>query len=117
MAAIEMAAAAAPASVPVIIEFTVKGTGWQRGSLYLNSEADYRDQRSVTIALLPGALEALRLRLGEDLKTALEGRRLVVAGRAERVTVWFFENDRRTDKYYYQTHVRVSNAEQVVSVR
>lgn len=99
--------------VPGRFAFPVRATGRQDGRLYLNSELDYRDQRNLTIAVEPQAEPALRERLGGDPATLLVGRRIEVAGAAQRVTIWFWANGKRSDKYYFQTHVRVYRAEQL----
>ena len=93
---------------------TVQATGTQDGQVYLNSELDYRDQRNLTVALSPIAAMHLHARLGADLLIALKGRDIVVTGAARRVQIFFFADGRRSDKYYYQTHVNVTSAEQVV---
>ena len=113
MKVVELAASAAPATVSVSVELTVRGAGHSNGILYLNSETDYRDQRCVTIAVMPSALPRLRERFGQDLEQVLKGRKITVKGEAQRVTVWFFSNGIRTDKYYFQTQLAVWNAEQV----
>lgn len=49
--AVLLAADAAPAGVEGTFALTVLGTGSQRDQLFLNSESDYRDQRSLTVAM------------------------------------------------------------------
>jgi len=100
-------------SVPGVFEIRVRATGRQDGLLYLNSELDYRDQRSLTVAITPMAERALKDRFGPDLESALMGKRIQVTGAAQRVTIWFYCDGKRTEKYYFQTHVPVSNAEQI----
>jgi hypothetical protein len=112
--AVMMAAEAAPKGVDGVFEMEVRGSGRDRFRSYLNSEADYRDQRNLTIALSPAAVEGLRQRLGADPVDALRGRRIVVTGTAQRVRIDFLGNGLPTGKYYYQTHVRVDDAAKVV---
>jgi hypothetical protein len=112
--AVMMAAEAAPKGVDGVFELEVRGSGRDRFRTYLNSEADYRDQRNLTIALSPAAVEALRQRLGADPADALRGRRIIVTGTAERVRIDFTGNGMPTGKYYYQTHVRVTGAVQIM---
>ena len=111
-----MAASAAPAKVPVSLEFTVNGTGREGERIYLNSEADYRDQRAVTVVVLASAIGDLRARLGPDIERALRGKPIAVTGEAQRVTIWFLCNGVQTDKYYFQTHIVVRSAEQLLLV-
>lgn len=53
--AIMLAADAAPGGLKGLFEMKVEGTGRDGGHIYLNSEADYRDQRSLNIAVHPQA--------------------------------------------------------------
>jgi hypothetical protein len=46
--------------------------------------------------------------------SALKGRNILVTGAAVRTKINFFAEGRMTDKYYYQTHVNVSQAAQIV---
>ncbi|MFC4728151.1 hypothetical protein [Coralloluteibacterium thermophilus] len=112
--AIQLAAAAAPGGVPGTFDMRIQAAGSQGGNTYLNTEHDYRDQRNLTLALPPGITQELEARLGADPKTALLGKRLRVTGEARRITIWFFDGEGRpTGKYYYQTHVLVSGADQI----
>lgn len=113
MQAVMMAAEAAPKGVDGVFELEVRGSGRDRFASYLNSEADYRDQRNLTIALSPAATQGLRGRLGADPVDALRGRRILVTGTARRVRVDFLGNGVPTGKYYYQTHVVVDDAAQI----
>ena len=112
--AILLAANSAPRGAPGIFAMTVQATGTQDGQVFLNSELDYRDQRNLTIALTPAAARQLRERLGEDPLTSLKNRSILVTGAARRAQIYFFSNGKRSDKYYYQTHVDVSSADQLV---
>ena len=81
--------------------------------LFLNSEADYRDQRSLGVAIQPSALPGLRSRLGAAPARAFSGKNVRVFGLARRVRIDFVVNGRPTGKYYYQTHVDVIDARQI----
>jgi hypothetical protein len=111
--AIERAATVAPAGIDGVFLMTVRATGRQDGNIYLNSERDYRDQRDLTIVVPHIAQRILAARFGGDVDTTLRGRIIRVRGVAHRVTVWFTADGKRTDKYYYQTHVDVSSADQI----
>jgi len=111
---ISMAAEAAPQPVSTTVALQVRAVGNQHEFVYLNSEADYRDQRNVSIVILPEARKKVEALFGGDLSKAATGKRILVKGRAQRVTVWFFENGgQRSDKYYHQTHIPVSDAAQI----
>lgn len=109
-----LAANAAPAGVPGTFSMLVQATGKQNRQVYLNSQPDYRDQRNLTIALTEGAAHELSKRLGADPLVALKGREILVTGSAIRTKIHLIANGRMTDKYYFQTHVNVYDADQVV---
>lgn len=111
--AVFMAADAAPGGVDGTFAMHVQATGTQGGMTYLNSELDYRDPRNLTVAVTPQAAAQLAQRLGGPALAALKGRDILVRGAARRTKIWFFANGRVTDKYYYQTHVNVTDAEQI----
>lgn len=111
--AIQAAATAAPEGVPGTFDMVVRATGRQDGNIYLNSETDYRDQRNLTIAIPAKPARQLRERFGEEADRALIGKRIMVDGVARRVRIGFTYNGRPTDKYYYQTHVRLDDAAQL----
>jgi hypothetical protein len=111
--AIQLAAAAAPDGVPGTFAMRVRATGKKDGFVYLNSEPDYRDQRCLTIAIAPEAARELTARFGADPASALKDKDILVTGEATRTTVWFVERGKRTGKYYYQTHVAVTEPDQL----
>jgi hypothetical protein len=107
--AINKAADAAPAGVVAVFDMPVRRADFDRGTLYLNSETDYRDQRSLTISVPPRALPPMRRAFGDDFATRLKGQRILVLGKARRVRIDFTTNGRPTGKYYYQTHVLLTD--------
>ena len=111
--AIQLAADAAPRGAAGTFSMQVNAIGHQDGATYLNSEADYRDQRNLTVALSPAAARDLELRLGEPLAVALQRKRILVQGEARRVRIDFTTAGQPTGKYYYQTHVRVTDAARI----
>jgi hypothetical protein len=111
--AIQLAAAAAPEVVPGTFSLTIQATGTDKHALYLNSEADYRDQRCLTIEIPKAAIPALQAKFGKDLEDYFQGKHLLVSGAAERVTVYFVLHHRVTKTYYYQTHILVESPEQL----
>jgi hypothetical protein len=96
-----------------VFEIVVQGTGRQDSLSYLNSEIDYRDQRSLTAAILPRAAPALMERYGTDFLSALKGKRIRITGAAQRVTIWFYCDGKRTEKYYFQTQIPIFRADQI----
>ena len=111
--AVQLAAAAAPRGVSGVFALRVQATGSQDGFTYLNSELDYRDQRNLTIAITPSAAQQLEEKLGAPPIAALKGKLILVSGVAVRTKIVFLADGKPTDKYYYQTHVRVTDAKQI----
>ena len=108
-----MAAAERLEGVTAVFEMTVRGGGRQDGRLYLNSEADYRDQRCLTIAVPEEIAQELAEKLAGDPVLALNGKTIQVAGTAKRVKIWFYSQGARTDRYYFQTHVLLTSGSQL----
>lgn len=105
-------AAADPArGISGTFRLTIKAFGVVEGIVYLNSEDDYRDQRNVSVDLLPPAQSEMARRFGTP--DALVGKTITVVGTAKRTKIWFFANGQRTSKYYYQTHIGVRSAKQI----
>lgn len=114
---ISMAAEAAPQPVSTTVELQVRAVGNQHDITYLNSESDYRDQRNVSIAISPEARIKIETIFGGELSRAAIGKHILVKGVAKRVTIWFFDNNgRRSDKYYYQTQIFVSDPAQILII-
>lgn len=111
--AVMSAATAAPRPVRGVFAMRVKATGRQDGNLYLNSEDDYRDQRNLTVAIRPAAIAQLADRFREQPDDFLVGKRIVVTGEARRVQIHLTHDGQATSKYYFQTHVDVTDARQL----
>jgi hypothetical protein len=112
--AVEKAAAAAPAGVFGTFDVHVLSTGNENGKVFLNSESDYRDQRDLTVELVPSVAHDLEKIYGAPPETFFRDKHIAVTGQALRVTVWFFDSDgHQSDKYYYQTHVLVATPNQI----
>ncbi|MBV9044057.1 MAG: hypothetical protein JO348_05350 [Alphaproteobacteria bacterium] len=111
------AADAAPQGVAGVFRLSIKATGHQDGHVYLNSEADYRDQRNLSIDLCPVALPGLIKKFGSDPERFFLGKDIDVRGVAERVKIIFLAYGVPTEKYYYQTHVVVCSADQITLVQ
>ncbi|UUL83168.1 hypothetical protein [Sphingomonas qomolangmaensis] len=108
--AVMNAAAVAPAGVSAIFEMQVRNSGRQDGILYLNSEADYRDPRCLTIAIAAPIADALHQRFGTAVDQHLSGKTIAVRGTARRIRIHFYSSGKMTDKYYYQTQVNLKAA-------
>ncbi|MFZ6647320.1 hypothetical protein ACO0LO_16465 [Undibacterium sp. TJN25] len=96
----------------------IKAVGHNQGRIYLNSEEDYRSKDNLSIRMLPGVEAELKRTLAvEDLDATLKGRHIRVGGWVRKVKIWFMENGVKTDKFYYQTHVVVRDADQIWFIR
>lgn len=113
MAAVMEAAAKFPGGVNGDFLLTVRASGADGRNVYLNSELDYRDQRNLTVTIpLQVAVELAR-QLGAEPGIALKGRQLLVRGEARRTTIQFNCGPVATDKYYFQTHVLITDPAQI----
>jgi len=112
-AAIHEANAQAPQAVPGRFALHVQSAGRQDGNVYLNSELDYRDQRNLTVAIMPAAMGALARRCGQPPDQFFLGKNIVVDGAARREKIVFMANGMPSDKYYYQTHIVVERGDQI----
>lgn len=110
---IEQAAEAAPEGVPGKFSLNIKATGTQNDYVYLNTESDYRDQRSLTIALHPSIISELSAKYQQHPETFFVGKRILVEGEAKRAKIRFYSKGKPTDKYYYQTHIKVTDTKQI----
>lgn len=113
--AVQLAATAGPKhGVAGVFALQVRGIGSENDVLYLNSERDYRDPRNLTVSL-PLAVQAqLREQLGGDPVVRLKNQQILVRGVARTVRINFINADGKpSDKYYYQTQVRVSDVAQL----
>ncbi|MCX7557771.1 hypothetical protein OS187_13305 [Xanthomonadaceae bacterium JHOS43] len=114
--AVFAAANAAPQGVPGTFFMRVRATGSQGGRFFLNSEQDYRDQRNLTVAMSATVVQQLAQRLGAEPLAALKDKDILLQGTAVRTKIYFLVNGRATEKYYYQTHVNVTDAAQITLV-
>ncbi len=110
--AVQLAAASPTVGVTGSFAMTVKAVG-RADRVHLNSEEDYRDQRNLSIALEFTAAQELAAQLGAPPEIALKGKQILVSGTAKRVKIVFVADGKPTDKYYYQTHVVVTQASQI----
>ncbi|OQW77899.1 MAG: hypothetical protein BVN33_01765 [Proteobacteria bacterium ST_bin13] len=103
-------AAEMPAGIGGVFEMVVRATGRQDGFLYLNSEADYRDPRNLTIVVTPSLEKELSDRLGGPVEAAILKKVIAVRGIARKTRIDFVADGRPTGKYYFQTHLRIRSA-------
>ena len=110
---VEAIVAAQERPITGVFRFRVQATGAHDRWIYLNSELDYRDQRNLSIELTREASEELTRLFKEDPRVFFKGKLIRIHGTAQRVKIRFTFQEVVTDKFYYQTHVRVTDASQI----
>lgn len=113
MEIIKAAAESAPKGVPGQYTLQIVATGSQGEYVYLNTEKDYRDQRAITVALHPKVIAQLSAKYGMPPQEFFVDKTVVVNGRAQRVKIEFLSEGKPTGKYYYQTHIRLTDISQL----
>lgn len=111
--AVRLATAFTPREIPGVFEMRVTSTGAKDRYTYLNSEANYRSKRCLTIAISPSASHQLTTMLGKPPAVAFKGKHILVTGAAVRVKVYLMLRGIRVNKFYYQTHVQVTDPKQI----
>ncbi|WP_404416568.1 hypothetical protein [Brevundimonas vesicularis] len=96
--------------------FVVKGGGRIGERVFLNSEVDYRDAATLTVALSAPASTILEGQLGAAPERHLIGRTIVVNGVAHRARINVLNNGSPTGQFYFQTHITVTQAGQLFVV-
>jgi membrane dipeptidase len=110
---IEKTEAMAPKGLRGEFLLHIKNTGKQYSRIYLNTQEDYRDRRNITVALLPSFQQAFRAKYDTDIRSYYEDKTILVKGEAKRVKIWFTPGGKRSTKYYFQTHIEVSDLSQI----
>lgn len=112
-AVIAAAAEAAPDGVAGEFVLPIKASGVRRGTVFLNTQLDYRDQRSITVAISPEVAAKLAEQHGQSPAEFFINKDIRVKGTARRVTIDLFCQGRLMNTYYYQTHIDVTSAAQI----
>ncbi|MFC4699047.1 hypothetical protein ACFO4O_02620 [Glaciecola siphonariae] len=106
MLIIEKTAEMAPQSIEGEFILRIKNTATVNRDVMLNTQKDYRDQRSVTVKIPRNFVLAMTQMHGEHPEKFFDNKRIRVRGTAKRQRIVFFDtNGQATDKYYYQTHI------------
>jgi len=110
---IEQTEAMAPKGLKGEFLLTIKNSGKQSSNIYLNTQEDYRDRRNISITLLPSFQQAFNAKYRTDLRRFYENKTVRVKGEAKRVKIWFYTQGKQAEKYYFQTHIIVSDLNQI----
>ena len=117
--AIELSAAAAPAAIIGEIEMVVQASAKSVDNIYLNSEDDYRDQRNLTVTIPKNLALDFKKQYGQFPDEYYKDKRISVTGEISRAKIYFYCADeesnkpRKSKKYYYQTHLKISSLDQI----
>lgn len=110
---IEKTESMAPRGLKGKFVLSLKNSGKQSGRIFLNTQDDYRDRRNITVTLEPSFQQQFKAQFDEDIRSYYQDKTIRVNGEAKRMKIWFFANGKRTTKYYFQTHIIVSDLNQI----
>jgi hypothetical protein len=113
MRLIEQTEINAPRGVKGTFTLSIKASGIERKIVYLNTELDYRDRRSITVALHPNTITAFTNKYGSSPDDYFVNKNIEVTGEAKQIKIWFVADGKRTEEYYFQTHIRVKSINQI----
>jgi hypothetical protein len=113
--AIQKASDAADSGTTItgVFKLKIQAIGSEDQTSYLNSELDYRDQRNLTIVIPSKLKKELINKYKLNLNQIFMGKNILIDGEAMRVKIIISVQGQKTSKYYYQTHVRVYNIDQI----
>lgn len=94
-------------------KFKIKAAAIKQNNVYLNTELDYRDRRDITVALHAKTIMKFTELYGSPPEEYFINKNIQVTGEAKRTKIWFYSNGKRTHKYYFQTHVKVTSVNQI----
>lgn len=103
----------APKGVEGQFNFLIKASGKRRGTVFLNTQLDYRDRRALSIVLSPNVVSDLTNKYSSAPENFFINKNISVSGEAKREQIYFYSKGKMTSKYYYQTHINVTSIEQI----
>lgn len=107
-------ATASPHGIERRVEFVVQGSGRDRGWLYLNSLANFRDPACLTIAIRPDLAPVVDRDFGGDAARRLRGQVITAKGVLRRVRIDYVRNGIPSGDHYFQTHLQLQSAAELV---
>jgi hypothetical protein len=110
---IEKAKRKHPEEVRGTFQIPIKATGSQAGVIYLNSDLDYRNPTSIAVALEASTIDSFTKRYGSSPDLYFLNKTIEVVGKVKRIKIYLSEHGKRTKKYYYQTHIKVTNIDKI----
>ncbi|GBR23532.1 hypothetical protein [Gluconobacter japonicus] len=101
-----------PSGVVGKFRMTVRRVGWSDGSMYLDSAQDYRDPKTLVVAIRGAMAKDLLRNTSQSAEQYFMNRTILVSGIAQRVPVfWLNDDGTPTGKYYFQTQVFTGDSE------
>lgn len=113
MNVIELSEASPTKGVKGSFELTVLNIGQQGNKVYLNSQMDYRDRRNVSIVIPVSLTQKLMKKYDDESALFFMNKNIKIEGVAKRVKIGFVERNKNPTKYYYQTHIKLTNIDQI----
>lgn len=111
--AIELSNQSAPNPISGTFEINVKACLTKHGMIFLSSESDPKDQRSLIIAMRPKAVKQFIEKYGVSPSGTLIGKRIQIKGEAIRIKYWDQYKNKRLKSYHYQTQVFINSLSQL----
>ncbi|WP_133405392.1 hypothetical protein [Parashewanella tropica] len=110
---IALAEQSAPQGVKGTFKLPIKATGMQSERVYLNTQDDYRDRRNISVAITPMLAFELDEKYGSAPDKFFLNKTVEVTGEVKRVKIYFLSKGKMTDKYYFQTQIKISSLDQI----
>lgn len=110
---IEKAKRRFPEKVRGTFQIPIKATASLHGGVYLNSNLDYREPTNITLTLAPSTIEAFSNTYHSSPEVYFKNKTVEVTGQVERIRIYKYEEGKRTKKYYFQTHIKVTSIDQI----
>ncbi|WP_100658750.1 hypothetical protein [Alteromonas flava] len=94
---------------------TIQTADKQGAFVYLNTKADLREPDNITVTIPPALVAVFEAQLGAPLEQFMLGKTIAVTGKAKRVLTSAQQSSDVASgaKYYYQTHIRIKQAEEL----
>ncbi|KZN30161.1 hypothetical protein N480_04220 [Pseudoalteromonas luteoviolacea S2607] len=108
--------AKAPHGVSGTFEFEVKAAGKVDGEIFLNTQENFRDRRSISIALSPEVIRAFIRKEGLSPKVYFIGKKIQVTGEAKRKQVFLKSNGIKMSSYFFLTEISVTSLDQIKEI-
>ncbi|WP_224777871.1 hypothetical protein [Gluconobacter thailandicus] len=101
-----------PSGVVGRFRMTVKRVGWKDGAMYLDSAQDYRDPKTLIVAVDGATANDLLHNKPQTAEQYFMNRTIIVSGLARRVPIiWLDDDGVPTGEHYFQTQIFIGDSE------